>query len=109
MIITILGFVGGTITNLSGIPQIIKIIKSKETRALSYISLNMNIIGMICTLIYGSIINKPPIYISTSFSIILLSTMLICKYKYENGNYIIIDENIEQINESDIENQYSNI
>ncbi|MBI2592641.1 MAG: SemiSWEET transporter [Candidatus Colwellbacteria bacterium] len=80
--ITILGFVAGILTTTSFLPQVIKSWKTEETKD---ISLPMYIIfttGAFLWLIYGILLNQPPIYVANGVTLILVSSILILKIKH---------------------------
>ncbi|NBP65663.1 MAG: hypothetical protein EBU66_13510, partial [Bacteroidetes bacterium] len=70
------GLIGGSIVTLGGLPQIVKMIKTKETKDLSYIMLIMWIIGLIMSDIYAFNIHQLPIMITNTLSLSLSIFML---------------------------------
>jgi len=78
----LLGFVAAICTTISFLPQVIKIIKTKETKDISllmYIILN---IGIFLWLIYGFLISEPPIIVANGIVFILGLLILILKIKH---------------------------
>jgi len=79
---TILGYIAAICTTSSFIPQALKVIKTKETKAISlpmYIIFN---IGIIIWLYYGILINEWPIIIANAVTITLTIIILIMKIKH---------------------------
>jgi MtN3 and saliva related transmembrane protein len=89
MNIVVLGYVGGCITVLATVPQIIKIYNTKNASEISYAMLIMWIIGLTMTGIYGFKVNDIPVVINSSFSI-FFSVIIACqKYFYESTQQYI--------------------
>lgn len=81
--ITILGLVAGLLSTLAGLPQIIKIWRTKKTHD---ISLGMYIIlsaGVFLWLIYGIITKDMPIVVANFVGLVLVLSLLALKLKYK--------------------------
>ena len=81
--ITILGLVAGLLSTLAGLPQIIKIWRTKKTHD---ISLGMYIIlsaGIFLWIAYGIIIKDIPIVLANSVGLVLVLSILVLKLKYK--------------------------
>lgn len=81
--ITILGLVAGLLSTLAGLPQLIKIWRTKKTHD---ISLGMYIIlsaGVFLWLIYGIIIKDIPIVVANFVGLVLVLSLLALKLKYK--------------------------
>lgn len=79
--VTILGFLAAIGTTSSFIPQVIHIIKTKNTKG---ISLSMYIIfttGIFCWLLYGCFLGATPIILANAVTFILALIILIFKIK----------------------------
>ena len=81
-LITTVSIISTTLTTASQLPQVIKTIKLKETKDLSLTTLLMLVIGVGFWIIYGFMLNQPPIYIANIITFILCSTVLFLKLKY---------------------------
>ena len=68
MIISPLGYVGGTILGIQLIPQIHKVIKNKKADDISKMFIVLNFTGLSLMSIYGVLDDYPPIYIPTIVS-----------------------------------------
>lgn len=80
--ITIIGLLAALCTTISFVPQVIQILKTKETKG---ISLGMYIIfttGITCWLIYGICLKDLPIIGANSITLVLAGTILIFKIKH---------------------------
>jgi MtN3 and saliva related transmembrane protein len=80
--ITLIGLIAGSCTTISFLPQVIKTIKSKETKD---ISISMYIVlasGIFLWTLYGILINDLPVIVANAISLVLASIVLILKIKY---------------------------
>lgn len=88
-----IGIIGGILSSCGGIPQIYKILQTKQTKDLSWLMLSMWNTGLMMSLIYGIKIDKFPIYLNCTISLISSLTITSLKIYYENKKYEIIDNN----------------
>jgi len=82
-IVNILGFIAAILTTCSFIPQLLKIIKTKSVKDISFEMFAMFLAGVTCWFFYGLLIKSPPVIIANFISIIMNITILIYKIKYE--------------------------
>ncbi|MBK7183835.1 MAG: SemiSWEET transporter [Bacteroidetes bacterium] len=79
---TIIGLLAATCTTISFVPQVVQILKTKNTKG---ISLGMYILftfGIACWLIYGFYLGELPIIIANAITLVLASTILVFKIKH---------------------------
>ena len=81
--IEILGFIAATLTTLATVPQLLKIIRTKSAGDISIVTLVMLAIGVVCWLIYGILISSVPLIAANGFSVVVGSSLLFFKYKYD--------------------------
>lgn len=79
------GFVGGLITSLGGIPQIYKIIQTRKTDDLSWAMLGSWFIGLIMTTVYAFSIRAIPICVNCVISLANTCTISGLKVYYEQN------------------------
>lgn len=84
--VQLIGFVGGAITTLGGVPQIIKMARTKRTQDLSWGMVMSWLIGLTLTTFYGVSMKQPPIYVNSSLS--LIQTYVMVAYKLYNEKYL---------------------
>lgn len=91
--VKITGVIGGLLTSCSGFPQIYKMIKTKQTKDISWVMVSMSNIGLTLTLIYGIKIDEFPVYLNCIISLISTMTIIILKIYYEimNRKYELLD------------------
>ncbi len=78
-----LGFLAGTITSVSQLPQVVKVIKTHDTKSISLWTYILLTTGMSIWLFYGILIKDYPIIISNIVTISL--TLTIIGYKLKHG------------------------
>jgi len=78
-----LGFIAAILTTGGLIPQLIKIIKTKSVADISFEMFVMFLVGVTCWFIYGILIKSPPVIAANFISMLVNSTILYYKFKYE--------------------------
>ena len=81
-IILITGYVAGTLSTLSFLPQVIRSWKLKETRDLSVLMLVFMCIAIFLWIIYGYWMNSLPLIVSNIITFALVASLLLLKLKY---------------------------
>lgn len=77
MFTEILGFIAGTLTTGSCLPQVYKVIKTGKTRDLSLIAYTILVVGCGLWVIYGSLIGSVALITTNVFSFLFLGTIWI--------------------------------
>lgn len=80
--IDLLGFMAGTLTSASFLPQLIRAVKTKSLEDVSLGMLATLAIGIFLWLVYGILIGAFPVIISNFVSFILVISILILKRVY---------------------------
>lgn len=78
-----LGFIAGTLTTVSIIPQVIKTWKLKETKDISLGMYILMTLGIFLWLIYGLYLSNMPLILSNLITIILCLMVLYFKIRYK--------------------------
>lgn len=82
-LIALLGLIAATCTTISFVPQVVQIIKTRNTKS---ISLGMYIIftfGIVCWLFYGIFLGEAPLIIGNAITLFLALAILIFKIIYK--------------------------
>ncbi len=79
----ILGLIAGTLTSIASLPQVIKVLKTKNTDDLSALMLIILISGLSLWVWYGLKKDELPIILSNAFAVILNVVLLFCKFKFK--------------------------
>lgn len=82
--ITLLGLTAGTLTTLSFVPQVVKIWKSKSAEDISFGMFTMFSLGILLWVIYGLLIESPPLVIANAVTLILAIAILLLKRRYRS-------------------------
>jgi MtN3 and saliva related transmembrane protein len=83
-IVNIMGYSGGIILSVCLFPQILKIIKTKEVKNISYIWQLMYIIGLCLNFVYSFHYNLLPIYIPCIIELLFIVFLTFLKFIYSN-------------------------
>ena len=78
----IIGYVAAFLTTISMLPQLIKVVRTKNTKSLSLLMLSVLSVGISLWLIYGLMLKSPPLILANSISLCLVVPVAIMKMKY---------------------------
>ncbi|MGA2104932.1 SemiSWEET transporter [Methanoregula sp.] len=81
-IITLVGFIAGTLTTVAYVPQVVRSWRLKETKDISLSMLVLYAIGVFLWLLYGCWSNSLPIIVANGISEILILVLLGIKLHY---------------------------
>ena len=81
--IEVLGIVAGTLTTISFLPQLVKIVKNKSAKDVSLLMFLVFTLGILLWLVYGILTLTLAIIIANSITIVLALSILILKVKYD--------------------------
>ena len=82
MMISILGFIAGTLTTLSFVPQVHKAWRTRRCEDLSYGMLLTFGLGVVLWLIYGLLVRAAPIIVANAVTLSLIVLLLVMKSRY---------------------------
>jgi MtN3 and saliva related transmembrane protein len=77
-----LGFVAGIFTTFCYIPQLMRVFRLKSAREISALYTVLILSGTGIWLIYGILINNPPLIVWNAIAFIFLSLLLTAKFLY---------------------------
>jgi len=81
--ITLIGSLAAILTTAAGLPQLFKIIKTKQTKDLSLMMVLMFVVGIALWLVYGILIEDANLIFANIIAIIIQGTILIYKIKHK--------------------------
>ena len=93
----IVGYLAALLVSLLQLPQVYKTYQMKSAAELSFGMIVLNFLASILWLIYGMLLNKPPIYISNVIYFIANCSLLAMKVAFKPKN------------EKSIENEFSGV
>lgn len=79
---TLIGFLAAAITSCSAIPQIVRIVRLKESRDVSLVMPAMLAVGITLWLVHGCLIRDVPLILSNSVSFIVAIATICAIVKY---------------------------
>lgn len=81
-LIDIIGATGAALTTFCWLPQAVKVIREKETRAISLPATAAFTLGVVLWLIYGLAIGDGPLIGSNAVTLVLMIVILSMKLRY---------------------------
>jgi MtN3 and saliva related transmembrane protein len=81
--IVLVGYIAGTLTTISFVPQVIKAWKMRETRDLSFAMLVLFGTGIILWTLYGIWTGSFPIIAANAITFVLILVLLFLKIRYK--------------------------
>lgn len=81
--ITTVGIIGGILTSIAMLPQVIKAIKTKDTKDISLFMVLLLATGLGVWIYYGILRDDKPIIYTNSFSLMVNITLLVLHLKYK--------------------------
>jgi MtN3 and saliva related transmembrane protein len=80
--ITLLGYIAGFFSTLSYLPQVIKSIRCRSTRDLSWVMLGMMITGSVLWSGYGLMVGQMPIMVTNGVLFVLITILIGVKIRF---------------------------
>ncbi|MHB1934444.1 MAG: SemiSWEET family sugar transporter [Leptospirillum sp.] len=77
-----IGFLAGALTTLSFLPQVIKVLRTRNTRSLSLLMYLLFSLGVFFWLVYGLLIRSPPIIFYNAVTFVLSVVLLLAKIRW---------------------------
>lgn len=78
-----IGSISAILTTFAFLPQVIKVIKSKDTESIALGMYLMQVLGIALWLAHGLVIQDLPLILANSVSFILSGTILVHKIRYK--------------------------
>lgn len=81
-LVEMIGTLAAILTTLCWVPQAVKIIRDRETRAISLIATTLSVLGILLWLIYGLAIANAPLIGSSAISFAITAAILGLKIRH---------------------------
>jgi MtN3 and saliva related transmembrane protein len=81
-LIKVIGALAAVLTTLCCVPQALKIIRDRETRAISLTATTLSALGVLLWLVYGVAIADPPLIGSSAATFAITATILALKIRH---------------------------
>lgn len=78
-----IGTIAAVLTTFAFLPQVIKVIKTKDTESIALGMYLMQVVGIALWLLHGLVIEDLPLIMANSVSLVLSGTILYYKLKYK--------------------------
>ena len=78
-----IGTIAAVLTTFAFLPQVIKVIKTKDTESIALGMYLMQVVGIALCLFHGLVIEDLPLIMANSVSLVLSGTILYYKLKYK--------------------------
>ena len=79
------GYIAGSFTTLSFVPQVWQIWKAKSAKDVSTVMFSMDAVGLTLWLIYGFKVRSWPILFTNSLMLVMSLMIIYFKFRYERG------------------------
>lgn len=80
----LIGSVAGILTSIAMLPQLVKVIRTKETGDLSLMMICILITGVALWVYYGALRTDMPVILSNSFSVLINAALLTCFFLFRH-------------------------
>ena len=81
---TLLGTAAGTLTTVSFVPQVVRILRTKSADDISYGMFLLFTVGVALWLAYGWVTNDAPVIIANGITLVLAGAIAILKFRYRS-------------------------
>ena len=78
-----IGSIAGILTTLAFVPQVIKVVKTRDTSSLSLGMYSMQVLGVFLWLIHGIVIQDMALLVANAITFMLSLVILVYKLKYK--------------------------
>ena len=82
MMIDLIGMTGATLTTVCWVPQAVRIMRNRDTRAISIVGTATFTVGIIFWLIYGVVLADWPLIASNTVTLVLMLIIVAFKIRY---------------------------
>lgn len=79
---TLLGLLAGALTTVSFFPQVVRTIRTRDTRSLSLGMYAIFVAGVALWIVYGVLLGKAPVIIANALTLVLALIVLVCKLRW---------------------------
>lgn len=79
--VTLLGYIAAFCTTCSFVPQVLHILKTGNTDSISLAMYSIFVSGVFLWLVYGVVVQDPPIIVANAITLVLASVILVLKIR----------------------------
>jgi MtN3 and saliva related transmembrane protein len=77
----VIGYLAASLTTSSFVPQVVRVIRTRDTRAISVLAYIAFCLGIAAWLVYGLALNSLPIVVANAITLVLAGTVLAYKIR----------------------------
>lgn len=77
-----IGYLAAILTTVSFVPQVVHVVRTRDTRAISRTMYVAFCVGVAMWLLYGIVLASPPIVIANAVTLVLASVVLGYKFRF---------------------------
>jgi MtN3 and saliva related transmembrane protein len=77
----IIGTIAAVLTTVSFVPQVVKVLRERQTAGISLGMYALFTIGVTLWMIYGLLIHSPPVWLANGITLVLASVVLATKIR----------------------------
>ena len=77
----IIGSIAAVLTTVSFVPQVVKVLKERQTAGISLGMYALFTIGVAMWMVYGILIHSPPVWLANGITLALASVVLVTKIR----------------------------
>lgn len=81
-LVDLIGAIAAVLTTLCSVPQVVKIIRDRETRAISLSATTLSALGILLWLVYGWALADAPLIGSSAATLAITATILALKIRH---------------------------
>jgi MtN3 and saliva related transmembrane protein len=81
--VTVLGLFAGALTTLSFLPQVVRTMRTRSARDLSWTWIVMMTAGITAWCVYGALRTDVPVIIANGITLVLVSALAVLKARHE--------------------------
>jgi MtN3 and saliva related transmembrane protein len=82
-VVDVIGYAAATMTTISFLPQLIRVVKLKSARDISLGMFLIFSVGTLGWLVYGVLSHSAPVWVANAVTLVLSMSILLLKLKYD--------------------------
>ena len=77
-----LGYLAGSLTTVSFVPQVLHVYRNKSARDVSLAMIVLFSLGVLCWMLYGVWIASPPVILTNALTLILALSIVVANFRW---------------------------
>jgi MtN3 and saliva related transmembrane protein len=84
-LISVVGFLAGTLTTAANLPQVWKTYRDKSAEGLSFRMLLILFLGLTLWMVYGFLTDSLPLILTNGIGTVLILSLIVMKWKFDRS------------------------